>query len=214
MLPTIINYFFRRIHISKAALDNLKGSFEVEPGNGGERDLFLAENNIETFLILGKSKQNSNLQASDLTASTPEKHQNTSVKASNKMARSQESLNSEPKTNGVQYLLKSLSEEGSNEDQEWKPEIPFGNVSYRVFHIKFCKFQAINLCNVHRVSDNIGLFLEGCLRKIEMIWDTLYFVLDFLDSIHYEKFNFLSPYSVLDPPHPNFPKLSIHVEKS
>ena len=32
------------------------------------------------------------------------------------------------KTNGVQYLLKSLSEEGSNEDQDWKPEIPFGNV--------------------------------------------------------------------------------------
>ena len=130
-IVSVANYndlFFRRIHISKAALDNLKGSFEVEPGNGGERDLFLAENNIETFLILGKSKQNSNLQASDLTASTPEKHQNTTVKASNKMARSQESLNSEPKTNGVQYLLKSLSEEGSNEDQEWKPEIPFGNV--------------------------------------------------------------------------------------
>ena len=33
------------------------------------------------------------------------------------------------KSNGVQYLLKSLSEEGSNEDQDWKPEIPFGNVS-------------------------------------------------------------------------------------
>ena len=28
----------------------------LEPGNGGERDTFLADNNIETFLIVGKSK--------------------------------------------------------------------------------------------------------------------------------------------------------------
>ena len=28
----------------------------MEPGNGGERDTFLADNNIETFLIVGKSK--------------------------------------------------------------------------------------------------------------------------------------------------------------
>ena len=46
----------RRVHISRAAYDNLKGAFEVEPGNGGERDTFLADNNIETFLIVGKSK--------------------------------------------------------------------------------------------------------------------------------------------------------------
>ena len=44
------------MHISRAAYDNLKGAFEVEPGNGGERDTFLADNNIETFLIVGKSK--------------------------------------------------------------------------------------------------------------------------------------------------------------
>ena len=32
------------------------------------------------------------------------------------------------KTNGVQHLLHTLSEAESNEDQDWKPEIPFGNV--------------------------------------------------------------------------------------
>ena len=32
------------------------------------------------------------------------------------------------KTNGVQHLLHTLSETESNEDQDWKPEIPFGNV--------------------------------------------------------------------------------------
>lgn len=30
----------------------LDGKFEVEEGNGGERDEILAKNNIETFLII------------------------------------------------------------------------------------------------------------------------------------------------------------------
>ena len=51
-------FSFRRIHISRAAYDNLKGTFEVEPGHGGERDQFLAENSIETFLIVGKTNEN------------------------------------------------------------------------------------------------------------------------------------------------------------
>ena len=36
----------------------MKGTFEVEPGHGGERDQFLAENSIETFLIVGKTNEN------------------------------------------------------------------------------------------------------------------------------------------------------------
>ena len=51
-------FLSRRIHISRAAYDNLKGTFEVEPGHGGERDQFLAENSIETFLIVGKTNEN------------------------------------------------------------------------------------------------------------------------------------------------------------
>ena len=41
--------FFRRVHITRATLDHLGDKFEVEPGNGGSRDGFLADH--KTFLI-------------------------------------------------------------------------------------------------------------------------------------------------------------------
>lgn len=42
----------RRIHITKATLNYLNGDYEVEPGCGGERNAYLKEHSIETFLIL------------------------------------------------------------------------------------------------------------------------------------------------------------------
>lgn len=42
----------RRIHITKATLNYLNGDYEVEPGGGGERNAYLKEHSIETFLIL------------------------------------------------------------------------------------------------------------------------------------------------------------------
>ncbi|KAJ8796662.1 hypothetical protein J1605_017765 [Eschrichtius robustus] len=41
-----------RIHITKATLNYLNGDYEVEPGGGGERNAYLKEHSIETFLIL------------------------------------------------------------------------------------------------------------------------------------------------------------------
>ncbi|XP_001917101.3 adenylate cyclase type 5 isoform X2 [Equus przewalskii] len=41
-----------RIHITKATLNYLNGDYEVEPGCGGERNAYLKEHSIETFLIL------------------------------------------------------------------------------------------------------------------------------------------------------------------
>uniref|UniRef100_A0A3Q2FHX3 Adenylate cyclase type 6 n=1 Tax=Cyprinodon variegatus TaxID=28743 RepID=A0A3Q2FHX3_CYPVA len=46
-----------RIHITKATLQYLNGDYEVEPGHGGERNAYLKENNIETFLVLGCSQK-------------------------------------------------------------------------------------------------------------------------------------------------------------
>uniref|UniRef100_A0A8C6U8M7 adenylate cyclase n=1 Tax=Neogobius melanostomus TaxID=47308 RepID=A0A8C6U8M7_9GOBI len=46
-----------RIHITKATLQYLNGDYEVEPGHGGERNTYLKENNIETFLVLGCSQK-------------------------------------------------------------------------------------------------------------------------------------------------------------
>ncbi|XP_029291140.1 adenylate cyclase type 6-like isoform X2 [Cottoperca gobio] len=46
-----------RIHITKATQQYLNGDYEVEPGFGGERNAYVKENNIETFLVLGCSQK-------------------------------------------------------------------------------------------------------------------------------------------------------------
>ncbi|XP_038607299.1 adenylate cyclase type 5 [Tachyglossus aculeatus] len=46
-----------RIHITKATLNYLNGDYEVEPGSGGERNAYLKDHNIETFLIIRCSQK-------------------------------------------------------------------------------------------------------------------------------------------------------------
>uniref|UniRef100_A0A4W5KIX4 Adenylate cyclase type 5 n=1 Tax=Hucho hucho TaxID=62062 RepID=A0A4W5KIX4_9TELE len=46
-----------RIHITKATLNYLSGDYEVEPGSGGERNVYLKKHNIETYLIVGCSQK-------------------------------------------------------------------------------------------------------------------------------------------------------------
>ncbi|XP_039602524.1 adenylate cyclase type 6 [Polypterus senegalus] len=46
-----------RIHITKATLQYLNGDYEVEPGFGGDRNAYLKEHSIETFLIIGCSQK-------------------------------------------------------------------------------------------------------------------------------------------------------------
>ncbi|KAK7602501.1 hypothetical protein V9T40_008090 [Parthenolecanium corni] len=41
-----------RVHITKETLCYLDGIYKVEPGNGGERNSYLKDHNIETFLIV------------------------------------------------------------------------------------------------------------------------------------------------------------------
>lgn len=42
----------RRIHITADTLNYLGNAYQVEPGNGGERNTFLKDHNIETYLIV------------------------------------------------------------------------------------------------------------------------------------------------------------------
>lgn len=48
-----------RIHISRATLDCLEGSYKTEDGRGYERNEFLRKHNIDTFLICPKEEENS-----------------------------------------------------------------------------------------------------------------------------------------------------------
>ncbi|XP_046660486.1 adenylate cyclase type 2 isoform X2 [Homalodisca vitripennis] len=46
-----------RVHITRATLDQLNDKFEVEPGHGEEREGYLSDHKIETFLIIPPSKE-------------------------------------------------------------------------------------------------------------------------------------------------------------
>ncbi len=46
-----------RVHISKSSLEHLGDAYEVEEGRGGQREQFLADNDIETFLIVRRKKK-------------------------------------------------------------------------------------------------------------------------------------------------------------
>lgn len=54
-----------RVHITKATLLQLGNRFEVEPGNGGSREVYLAQHNIETFLIIPPEKTNQENRMND-----------------------------------------------------------------------------------------------------------------------------------------------------
>lgn len=52
--PINLNFLLthlRRVHISEAAYQCLNGVYEVDPGNGQERDAYLREHDVQTYLI-------------------------------------------------------------------------------------------------------------------------------------------------------------------
>ncbi len=57
---------YRRVHITKATLDALQGSYDVQPGEGGTRNGYLAEHNVETFLIVARRLKAPRLAISDI----------------------------------------------------------------------------------------------------------------------------------------------------
>lgn len=48
-LPFLVH---SRVHITKQTLEFLQDKFEVEEGNGGSRDTYLADHKIESYLIV------------------------------------------------------------------------------------------------------------------------------------------------------------------
>lgn len=56
-----------KVHITKATLHQLDGKFEAEPGNGHQRDQYLADHQVETFLIVAPKRQKVELTAQNET---------------------------------------------------------------------------------------------------------------------------------------------------
>jgi len=49
---------FRRVHISESTLLNLGNEFDVEIGNGHERDSYIAKLGIKTYFIVPRDAPN------------------------------------------------------------------------------------------------------------------------------------------------------------
>ena len=47
----VLLHCFRRVHITEETLSYLNGDYAVEAGNGVERNTYLRDHNIETYLI-------------------------------------------------------------------------------------------------------------------------------------------------------------------
>lgn len=52
MLSDLTFASHRKVHITRSTLECLNGDYEVEPGNGHERNAFLQKHDIETFFIV------------------------------------------------------------------------------------------------------------------------------------------------------------------
>lgn len=104
-----------RVHITKATLDCLNNMYEVEGGNGSDRDAYLQEHNVETYLVkrtepLRPRKKNTRghrlLSIEENGSSTSEER---------------------PSTNAFAYSNHvSLEDEPTT---DWMPEIPFENLN-------------------------------------------------------------------------------------
>lgn len=47
-------FFSSRVHITQGVLDVINGDYEVEDGHGEERDIYLKEHKMKTYLISEK----------------------------------------------------------------------------------------------------------------------------------------------------------------
>lgn len=64
-------FLYRRVHITKETLDCLDGVYEVEEGHGGERNAYLKEHDIKTYLIVPGDTYKGNLPSSGLRKGLP-----------------------------------------------------------------------------------------------------------------------------------------------
>lgn len=132
--PSILNQkkIFSRVHISEATYQCLNGTYEIEPGNGQERDAYLREHDITTYLI----KQVEPMRTRRRLASRPSIFSNklwpeddhisqlSSPKTPSSPSSPPPALSRDRSDSGIQQ---STVEEENTTD--WTPEIPFENVS-------------------------------------------------------------------------------------
>lgn len=128
-----IFYNFRRVHISDATYQCLNGAYEVEAWNGQERDAYLREHNVSTYLI----KQTEPKRPRRRLASRPSIFSNKlwpeDEQFSNMSSPRSPSTPASPPPPPSRDRSDSGIQQSTVEDEnttDWTPEIPFENVSY------------------------------------------------------------------------------------
>ncbi|KAL4084910.1 hypothetical protein QTP88_027778 [Uroleucon formosanum] len=104
-----------RVHISKATLDCLEEAYDTEPGHGENRDAYLRDHGIETFLIKEQEPCRGHRKLQKISSSRPR------LWSDEKLC-----FNS-----NVQKLISPKIEDyiDDNKCNEWTPEIPFENLN-------------------------------------------------------------------------------------
>ncbi|XP_076361837.1 adenylate cyclase type 8-like isoform X2 [Tachypleus tridentatus] len=108
-----------RVHISKATLDYLQGTYEVEPGNGESRDSYLRNHNVQTYLIKRTEPSNSRKGGKNR-----QRNFNPGDTHRHSSSTSSQLLNGDQNSSGN---ATTVSDEDVSTD--WTPEIPFENLN-------------------------------------------------------------------------------------
>lgn len=111
---------YRRVHISADTLKCLNDVYEVEPGYGCERDNYLKDRNVVTYLI----KQVEPLKSRRRQSSKPKVWTEEEL-AANKNKKSFKVNNP--------HAVNSNAPPDDDIGVDWTPEIPFENVSVKIY---------------------------------------------------------------------------------
>lgn len=118
-----ILFFFRRVHISEDTLDCLNGVYEVEPGYGTDRDNYLKDRDVVTYLIKQVEPSRSKRKQSTKPKISSDDDSINKLKKSFKIA------------NALAASANMITANQTKEEDEivvdWTPEIPFENVIYK-----------------------------------------------------------------------------------
>uniref|UniRef100_A0A336M7K8 adenylate cyclase n=1 Tax=Culicoides sonorensis TaxID=179676 RepID=A0A336M7K8_CULSO len=130
-----------RVHISKATLQCLNDTYEVEDGHGGDRDSHLKENGIKTYLIRRteplRSRKSVRQQVLSFDREKPQRFVEPKISTPNHHEHSSTSASSFAH-NGhqlIKRISRSIIHDNSRDEKdedtvaEWQPEVPFTNLN-------------------------------------------------------------------------------------
>ncbi|CAH1986816.1 unnamed protein product [Acanthoscelides obtectus] len=120
-----------QVHISESTYQSLNGAYEVEPGNGQERDAYLKEHRVVTYLI----KQVEPMRSRRRLASRPSIFSNKlwpddDLKSGNTTPKSPSTPVSIPMQSPEERSDSGIQQSGIDDENttDWTPEIPFENL--------------------------------------------------------------------------------------